>query len=190
MTSASARPPIRALIPAARKNWKEALVTVLGGVAIGASIGLVLGGASAYTKINERATLTQLTSNPSLVIEELMQDEGFTTHFSRIVSFRTFNPVAFDSALFHANTLLKLRDRLNKDYADQNAMVENLPIEAEERYIQLSRSLSAIETIVTRENGYMTRDFNDGAADVMARARGVITNMNADVRDRKSRPMV
>ena len=182
---------MQAFAPVVKKNWKEGLGIVMGGVGIGAAIGLVLGGATAFSRLNERATLNQhLTTNTRLPLTELMKDDAFTTKFARIVSFRSFDPMAFDTALYNANAVLKLRDKLYADYNKPDALVENIPMDAEQHRVQIHRALSAIEVIVTRDNGYMTRDFTEGAADVLAYTQNIIGNMDADVRDRRQRPMV
>lgn len=157
---------------------------------IGLALGSAVGGFFGYQKLRRRTQFReQLTTNSALDLSALYQDEDAVEAFADLMTYRAHSPESYDTALYCGDRILRLYAKLRQNLQDPNAVVEDIPHQIGEQLVQLQRAMLAIGSVVSEKHGYMERQYEDSARQVLRRFSNVSYNASADVRDRKVRPI-
>lgn len=162
----------------------SALAYGLGGLVLGA----LVGGAFGYQRLRRRKNFEDLlTKNPCLDLSALYSDEAAVEAFAELMPYQTFDPTAWDTALFCGDKILRLERTLQENIRNDQAVVEDIPPQIGDQLVQLHRALSAIGKVVSEKYGYMEKQFDEAYRSVAKRFTDISYNASADVRDRKRR---
>lgn len=171
-------------------NVRETALASAKWAGIGALIGIGIGACVSFDRIRKQSVLREsLTTNPDLEIDHVYADAGACNAFAALVSFRHFDPVAYDTALFNGNEILRWREDVSRRIRDPTQVVEDVPPRVNAILVQLKQALLRLKHSFAENYGFMITQYDDAAAAVMKRFSDVSYNVAAEVRNRKRRPV-